>query len=68
MRGFVIGISVDDLIRIAVPTMVGTLLPESGAVEIRLGDAKEGESGDAEGKLDDEECYKDSRRPPLPWD
>lgn len=42
----VVGVGVDDLVGVAVPAVVGAFLPEFCAVEVRLGDAVEGEGGD----------------------
>lgn len=67
MVGFVVGIGIDLRVRIAVPAVIGAFLPESGTVEIRLSDAKEGESSDAEGQFEDEEADEDFGIAPLPW-
>ena len=46
MNGSIVGVGVDDLIRVAVPAMVGTFLPEACAIEIWLCDAEQSESSD----------------------
>lgn len=46
LDGPVVGDCVDELIGITVPPVIGPLLPETRAVEIRRRDAKERESGD----------------------
>ena len=48
--------------------MVGTFLPESGAVEIWLCDAIESESGDLDEEFETEEVEDCFRELPLPWD
>lgn len=66
--GSVICVGVNNFIGIAVPAMVGTFLPEPGAVEVRLGNAKESESGDFDGELDSEEIEDGARKLPVPRD
>lgn len=48
--------------------MIGTFLPEACAVEIGLGDAVQGESGDFDEEFDDEERDDYPWGLPFPWD
>lgn len=66
--GSVVCVGVNDLVGIAIPAMVGAFLPEFGAVEVWLCNAKESESGDFNGELHCEEIQDGTRKLPLPWD
>lgn len=68
MDWFVICVGVDDFIGIAVPAVPGAFFPQQGAVEVWLGDAEEGEGGDFDEELDDEEVDDCSGELPSPWD
>ena len=68
MNWSVVGVGVKDLIRIAVPAMVGSFLPELRAIQVWLRNPKEREGSDLNRQLEDEEADERSWGPPLPWD
>ena len=65
--GAVVGIGVEQLVWVAVPSMVTPLLPEPRAIQIRLGDTEKGERSDGERKLEEEEDAKCLWSLPFLW-
>lgn len=65
LDGSVVGICVEDLIRVAVEAIVGAGLPKLRAVEIRVRDTEKGESGDGEAELENEQNEDAFGRPPA---
>jgi hypothetical protein len=49
----VVGCCVEGGIGVRVEAIVGSILPQSGAVGVWVGDAEEGEQSDGEGELED---------------
>lgn len=68
MDGTIVGVCVDDFVGVTVPAVQGTFFPQLCAVEIWLRDAVEGEGGDFEDELDDEERDDYPWGLPFPWD
>ena len=66
--GLIIGSSIYDLVWITVPSSIGALLPESGAIKIRLSDAEEGEASDGKRQFGDEKADEGFGSAPLFWD
>ena len=65
MDRFVICVVVDDLIWIAIPSMVVSLLPEPRPVKIWSSNAREGKEGNDEDKLKSTADDEASRSPPC---
>ena len=68
LDGVVVGDGVYELIGIAVPSMIGTFLPESGTIEVGLSNAKERKRSDGQGNFKGEEADYNLGGAPLPWD
>ena len=68
LDGAVVCDSVYELIWIAVPSMIGSFLPKSGAVQIWLSNTKKRKRSDGQGDFEDEETHYSLWCAPLPWD
>ena len=67
----VVGVGIEDLVRIAVPAMIRTLLPHGRAIGIWICDAEKRKTGDGKRELADKEDGHDSGISPAqlepPW-
>ena len=59
---------IEQLIRVAVPSVIRPFLPQPGAIQVRRCNAIERKSGDAEGQFEGKESDERFRSSPLPWD
>lgn len=67
-NGPVVGVRKEDHIRGRVEAIVCADLPESGAEEVRVGDAKEGQCCDGASQLEDEQGVEHLGHLPFPGD
>ena len=66
LDGPVVGVGVDELIGVAIPSVIETLLPEARAIQVWLSDAEQSERGDGEGEFEGYQAQEHPRSFPFP--